>query len=77
MKELVKKLLEGDAWWGPLTVLLILVLSGFAGYAVAHRLNMDNANIVVGGLMALLGTLINFRYGASKKEKGDKEGNPS
>ena len=73
MNEFVKKLFGSDPWWGPLTLIMVLALCGFGWFAIAHKTSLDPAALVVGGLMAQLGTLINFRYGSSKKEKGDKE----
>ncbi|GAA4465202.1 hypothetical protein GCM10023093_16950 [Nemorincola caseinilytica] len=74
----IKEILTGnDVWWGPLVLIMLLALIGFGAYSQAHDKSMDNANLVIGGLMTNLGMLLSFRYGSSKGSKDkDKKGEP-
>lgn len=71
MKAL-KEMMSGDAWWGPLTLIMLIALIGFGSYALAADKSMDGANLVIGGLMTNMGMLLSFRYGSSKGSK-DKD----
>lgn len=71
MKAL-KEMIAGDAWWGPLVLLMLLALIGFGYHSQIHNKSMDSANLVIGGLMTNLGMLLSFRYGSSKGSK-DKD----
>lgn len=64
-----------DVWWGPITVLLIGSLIGFACYALGSGKSLDSASLVIGGLISNAGLMLNFRYGSSKgsKDKDSKQ----
>lgn len=68
----LRDVLKGDAWWGPLTLIMLLALIGFGYYCQVYDKSMDSANLVIGGLMTNLGMLLSFRYGSSKGSK-DKD----
>lgn len=70
----IKDMLAGDAWWGPLTLIMLLALIGYGWYSLIHNKSMDSATLVIGGLLTNFSTLLSFRYGSSKGSK-DKDKN--
>jgi hypothetical protein len=64
---------SNDRWWGPITITILIGLLLMAGYALVRGITLNGAELIIGGLMVKLGTLLDFRYGSSKgsKEKTD------
>ena len=56
-----------DMWWGPLVLLMLLAVIGFAAYALVTGKDLTVIAIVLTALLMKLGTMLDFRYGNSKK----------
>jgi hypothetical protein len=67
--NILDRLKGRDIWWGPLVVLLLCAVIGFAIYSLKYNRPLSGIELIVGQLLGFATLLLSFRYGSSKGSK--------
>lgn len=55
-----------DLWWGPITMVMLLAVISWATWSLKTGRQLNSADLIIGGIMMRLSTMLDYRYGSSK-----------
>ncbi len=62
-----------DKYWFGLVVLMLVAIIAFGGYGLYTGKSLEAILVIVGGLLAKIGTLLDYKYGSSQGSKDKTE----